>query len=243
MEAAEYEKLAATESSMWWFKALHGLVADQVGRMKLAPGARLLDAGCGTGGMLLSLGGRYPALDLGGVELDPAAARLAEARSGKPVAIGSIGHLPQEDASLDAVVSLDVLCHAGVSVEGSLAEFARCLKPGGHLVLSLPAYQWMLSGHDVAVSNVRRFTRGGLRPMLRAAGFGIEADGYWNSLLFPLMLAHRFLSRSAAESDVRAFPAWQDRLFNRVLDIEAAMRRHGLALPFGGSVWVRARRR
>jgi SAM-dependent methyltransferase len=242
MEASEYQKLAATESSMWWFKALHGLVADQVGSMKLAAGARVLDAGCGTGGNLLSLARRYPELTVSGVELDPVAARLADERSGKPVAVGSIEKIPRDNASLDAIVSLDVLCHAGVSVEASFAEFARCLRPGGHLVLSLPAYQWMLSGHDIAVSNVRRFTRGGLRPVLRTAGFVIEADGYWNSLLFPLMVAHRFLSRSNPESDVRPFPGWQERLFSSVLGLEAAMRRGGAALPFGGSVWVRARR-
>jgi SAM-dependent methyltransferase len=242
MEAAEYQKLAATESSMWWFKALHGLVLDQIARMQLAPGARLLDAGCGTGGMLLGIARRFPALDAQGVELDPHAARLAQERSGRPVTVASIETLPSEAASLDVLVSLDVLCHAGVSVEGSLAEFARCLKPGGHLLLSLPAYQWMLSGHDIAVSNVRRFTRGGLRPVLGKAGFAIEADGYWNSLLFPLMLAHRFLSRSGAESDVRPVPAWQERLFGAVLGLEAALRRGGVALPFGGSVWLRARR-
>jgi SAM-dependent methyltransferase len=242
MDAAEYDKLAATESSMWWFKALHGLVVDQVGRMKLPSGARVLDAGCGTGGNLVSLGRLYPALVLSGVEIDPAAARLAEARSGKPVTVGSIERLPCDTASLDAIVSLDVLCHAGVPVEGSIAEFARGLKPGGQLVLSLPAYQWMLSGHDIAVSNVRRFTRRELRRILAAAGFTVEADGYWNSLLFPLMLAHRFLSKSSAESDVRPFPPWQERLFNGVLGVEAALRRSGIALPFGGSVWVRARR-
>jgi SAM-dependent methyltransferase len=242
MEAAEYEKLAATESSMWWFKALHGLVLDQIGRIRLAPGARLLDAGCGTGGMLLGIARRYPALDAQGVELDPHAARLAQQRSGRPVLTGSIEELPNETASLDVLVSLDVLCHAGVSVEGSLAEFARCLKPGGHLLLNLPAYQWMLSGHDIAVSNVRRFTRGRLRTVLSKAGFAVEADGYWNSLLFPLMLGHRFLSKSGSESDVRPFPIWQERLFGAVLGLEAALRRGGLAMPFGGSVWVRARR-
>ena len=242
MEVTAYERLAAADSSMWWFKALHGLVLDQIGRLNLAAGASVLDAGCGTGGMLMSLTRLYPALLLSGIDINPTAVRTAETRSGRPVKVGSIESMPWDDASFDAIVSLDVLCHAGVLTESSIAEFARCLKPGGHLVLSLPAYQWMFSGHDVAVANVRRFTRGGLRPILAAAGFAVEADGYWNSLLFPLMLAHRFLSRSSSESDVRPFPAWQERLFNTVLEIEAAMRRSGLALPFGGSIWVPARR-
>jgi SAM-dependent methyltransferase len=243
MDAAEYQKLATTEDTMWWFKALHRLVLDQIAQMELAPGDRLLDAGCGTGGMLRSVARRYPDLQASGVEFDTVAAAVAGERSGRTVTVGSIEKLPCESAKLDAIVSLDVLCHAGVSVEQSLAECSRCLKPGGRLVLSLPAYPWMLSGHDIAVSNVRRFTCSGLRPLLETAGFVIEADGYWNSLLFPLMLAHRFLSKSRAESDVRPFPAWQERLFNAVLGVEAAMRRSGIALRFGGSVWVRARRR
>jgi SAM-dependent methyltransferase len=211
--------------------------------MALPVEGRLLDGGCGTGGTLQRISTEIPGLQLFGLEIDPKAAQLARDRFGAMVAVGSVERMPYGDATLEAIISLDVLCHAGVSPERSLAEFGRCLRPGGFLFLSLPAYQWMLSGHDIAVSNSRRFTRSGLRRVLAEGNLVIEADGYWNSLLFPLMASHRLLTRSVADSDVRPFPAWQERLFGAALGFEAKLRQAGLALPFGGSVWVRCRRK
>ncbi len=243
MQLNEVENLAANDSSMWWFQALHALVLAQIRAMALPAGSALLDGGCGTGGALQRIAAGTSGLKLFGVEIDPQAAKVAQDRTGATITVGSIERMPYDDTQFNAIISLDVLCHADVSMERSLTEFARCLRPGGSLFLSLPAYQWMLSGHDIAVSNTRRFTRGELRRILAGTNLQIEADGYWNSLLFPLMAAHRLLSRSASTSDVRPFPDWQNRLFVAVLGLEARLRGAGLALPFGGSVWLRARRK
>jgi SAM-dependent methyltransferase len=177
-----------------------------------------------------------------GLERDPFAAAVAHKRAACSVVVGSVETMPFGAERFSAIVSLDVLCHAGVPLDATIREFRRLLRPGGILFLSLPAYQWMLSSHDKAVSNARRFTLGELRRVLTGHGFKIERDGYWNSLLFPLMVMHRFLSRNSAESDVRPFPAWQNRLFHALLRIEAQLRVLGFALPFGGSVWTRCRR-
>ncbi|WP_341703953.1 class I SAM-dependent methyltransferase [Ferrovibrio sp.] len=243
MERSEYLRMAAQEGSMWWYRALHARLLDLCAPDRLAAGRTLLDAGCGTGGLLARLVAQRPDLVLAGLEYDGEAAAIARSKTGRPVTAGSVHAMPFADAQFDAIVSADVLCHAGVDPGLALAEFHRCLRPGGLLVLNLPAYHWMASAHDAHVGNVRRFTAGECRRLAAAAGFGPVETGYWNSLLFPLMLLHRLAAgRSDAHSDVRAFPAWQDRLFFTATAVERRLARTGLALPFGGSVWVRARK-
>lgn len=247
MERVEYHRMAILEDTMWWYRALHAGLIDRLGPAGatggLAARSRLLDAGCGTGGLLARLKTARPDLIFAGLEFDPEAAAIAAAKTGLPVLAGSVNALPYADGAFDAVVSADVLCHAGVDPAAALAEFRRCLKPGGLLLLNLPAYQWMASAHDRHVHNVRRYTAGQARRLLIGAGFGRVACGYWNSLLFPLMLLHRLTAgRNEAGSDVRPFPAWQESLFTAVTDAERRLARLGLALPFGGSVWVEARK-
>lgn len=242
MRQAEYVRLDRAEETMWWYRALHNRVLQQLAAAQLPPGAMVLDAGCGTGGMMKVIRRARSDLYLLGLEYNPTAAARAVAKSGFGVASGSVNGMPFPDGTFDAIISLDVLCHGGVEPAGAVAEMSRCLKVGGTLILNLPAYQWMMSSHDHAVSNVRRFTRSSANRMLADKGLDMEAVGYWNSLLFPLMLAHRVLGGSRSHSDVHDFPWWQERLFGRVLAFEAALRACGFTLPFGGSLMIRARK-
>lgn len=244
MERVEYHRMAVLEATMWWYRALHAGLIDRLRAAKLPAGARLLDAGCGTGGFLARLSAETTGWQLAGLEYDTEAAALARTKTGLPIETGSVNAMPYADASFDAVVSADVLCHAGVDEAAALAEIRRCLRPGGLLLLNLPAYQWMASAHDAHVHNARRYTAGRARLLLEAAGFASVRSGYWNSLLFPLMLLHRLTARSREDSgsDVRPFPGWQDRLFSAMTALERRLARLGLGLPFGGSVWVEARK-
>lgn len=249
MERVEYHRMAMLETTMWWYRALHAIQIDRLAAAGLPAGARVLDAGCGTGGFLARLSAMPTGWSLAGLEFDPEAAGLAREKSSQaghwPVETGSVNAMPYPERSFDAVVSNDVLCHAGVDEAAALAEFRRCLQPGGLLLLNLPAYQWMASSHDAHVHNARRYTAGGAVALLRAAGFAVERSGYWNSLLFPLMLLHRVLAKAGTEqegSDVRPYPAWQEKLFFAVTTVERHLARIGLQLPFGGSVWIQARK-
>ncbi len=177
-----------------------------------------------------------------GVELDGAAAHLARGKSGAAIVTGAVEHLPFADGSFDAVFSADVLCHRGVAQEAALGEFRRCLKPGGVLVLNLPAYRWLFSAHDVAVANVRRYGAGDLKRALAAAGFAEARTAYWNCILFPLMALRRKVPRRApgGASDVALLPAPLERFFFACVAFEAALAARGLALPFGGSILATA---
>ncbi|WP_185973660.1 class I SAM-dependent methyltransferase [Ferrovibrio terrae] len=249
MERVEYHRMAMLEATMWWYRALHARLLDRIARLGLPAGARLLDAGCGTGGLLARLAVLRPDLDLQGLEYDAEAAALARGklppgRAPDKLQVGSVNAMPYGDGQFNAIVSADVLCHAAVDEPAALAEFLRCLTPGGTLLLNLPAYQWMASAHDVHVHNKRRYTMGQARRRLAEAGFVAVSGGYWNSLLFPLMLLHRLTAGtgSGEGSDVKPFPAWQDRLFHAVMVIERRLAGIGLQLPFGGSVWIEAKK-
>ncbi len=235
----------AVEDRMWWYRGLRTLVAQTLHRTLARSQAHgmVLDAGCGTGGMLARLGGAVEGRATLGLEYDTRAARLAAEKSLRPVAVASVNQLPLGAGLLAAYVSLDVYSHGNVDPDRALDEARRCLSPGAILILNLPAYQWLLSAHDRRVHNVRRFTRGQARTLLAARGFRIVRSSYWNTLLFPLMLLHRLTERADAASDVRDYPAWLDALFSAALAIERALIALGISLPFGGSLIVVAVRR
>ncbi|MBE9605587.1 methyltransferase domain-containing protein [Acetobacteraceae bacterium H6797] len=233
----------AVEDNMWWYRALHARVLDMLSD-PLWLGARVLDAGCGTGGFLRRLGMMAPSMARAGLEYNAAAAARAALKSGAAVTSGSINALPFAEASFDAVVSLDVLSHRAVDPSLALAELRRVLRPGGMLLLNLPAYAWMRSTHDERVHNDRRFTVSGARRLLRGAGFAEVRGRYWNGLLFPLMaLQRKVLARGEMSgSDVQHFAPWLDRSLHAVTQAERAMAHAGLRLPFGGSILLTARR-
>ena len=216
---------------MWWFAALHANVLAAC-RRHAASGASVLDAGCGTGGLLARLAAAPSAI---GIDADAGACARAAAKSRRPVCAGSIDALPFADAAFSAIVSADVLCHRGVDERRALEQFHRCLGAGGILVLNLPAYRWMMSRHDAAVYNVRRYTRRGVIALLRDAGFRPLFASYWNMLLFPLMVLTRKLLPGGG-SDVRPQPAWIEATGRAATGIERALIRAGISLPFGGSV-------
>jgi len=154
------------------------------------------------------------------------------------VCVGSINALPFPEGVFAAVFSVDVLCHSAVDERSAVLQFRRCLADNGWLVVNLPAYSWMLSRHDAAVHNVRRYTTKRLRRLLEAAGFRMVYATYWNTVLFPLMMiARKFLpKRGGATSDVTEYPRLIDSLCRAATTFETSLLRRGLRLPFGGSV-------
>jgi SAM-dependent methyltransferase len=244
VERAEYEHMHAVEDRMWWYRGLRTLVVRELGRALKGSSVSgpVLDAGCGTGGMLARLGPSIAGRPTYGLEYDAVAAAMAGSKAGRPVASGSVNEMPLGDRTLAAYVSLDVLCHGGVEPPLAVKEAHRCLKPGAIALFNLPSYGWLLSAHDRRVHNVRRFTRGQACALLTGHGFKVLKASYWNTLLFPLMLLHRLTERDDAESDVRDYPRWLDALFSAALAVERAVIAWGVPLPFGGSLLIVAAR-
>jgi SAM-dependent methyltransferase len=240
LERSEYDKLNAVEDEMWWFRGSHAnlLTAFREGSARIPTGT-ILDAGCGTGGLLTKLARDLPGWQPIGLDADSGACAAARAKSRRPVCAGSANALPFADRSLAAIFSADVLCHRNVDESLALRDFHRCLAAGGMLVINLPAYQWLLSAHDHAVHNVRRYTKQRISALLRHAGFAKIRATYWNTFLFPLMMLRR-LGRGDGASDVRHFPAAIETAFSGIMRLENRLLGHGLRLPFGGSILATA---
>ena len=224
---------------MWWFVAAHANLLLLYRRATRQGTARpLLDAGCGTGGLLARIAAAHPERITIGLDADHLACIRAAEKSGRPVCTGSVNALPFPDAAFDAIFSADVLCHRAVDEGAALAQFHRCLGEAGVLILNLPAYRWMMSRHDEAVYNVRRYTRQRVVGLLEAAGFRIVFASYWNLMLFPIMVLTRKIlpATSGTTSDVKLYAAPIEALCRAATGFERALLRGGLRLPFGGSV-------
>lgn len=242
MQPQEYVRMAAVEDTMWYYRALHRVVATALARAGLPPRAAVLDAGCGTGGLLRRLRAAQPAWAFAGLDFAPLACELARERTGLAVTEGSVTALPFAAGAFDAVVSCDVVCQVE-DPAAALREFHRVVRPGGVVVLTLPAYRWMHSYHDRAVGNLRRYARAEAGALLQAAGFTVPYATYWNTLLFPLAVLQRKLLRAAAaDSDVRLYPAPVEAICNAMNVIEHAWLRRGGRLPWGNSVLAVGRR-
>jgi SAM-dependent methyltransferase len=223
---------------MWWFTALHSnlLMLYRWARPSLAGTSKLLDAGCGTGGLLARLADHLPETEAFGLDADETACCWAAEKSTRPVCAGSINALPFGDAAFAAIVSVDVLCHEGVDEVRALGQFHRCLAVGGILILNLPSYRWLMSHHDAAVYNVRRYTKTEVINLLRDAGFRPIFASYWNAVLFPLMVAARKLVPGGSGSDVRLHSSVVEAACRAATTIERGLMRAGIRFPFGGSV-------
>lgn len=243
MNNDEYLKLAEVEDRMWYFRSLHEHV-----RRELAPvvrtGGEVLDAGCGTGGLILRLRERHPEWRYAGIDFMPLACELARQRCGPQVdvRVASVTELPFADASFDAVVSADVVCQVE-NPETAAREFFRVLRPGGVVVLNCPAYMWMWSYHDDSCQTKHRYTRPEMAALLDGAGFGGTRTTHWNALPFPVVWAKRKLFRTDKDtSDVKEYPRIVDAVFGGLMAVEHAWRRLGGTWAWGTSVFAQARK-
>jgi SAM-dependent methyltransferase len=241
VETSEYRAMFAVEDTHFWYRALHGHVLALL--EKFAPDATdLLDAGCGTGGLaarLIEVGKAITALDL----REEALAHCRE-RGLKNLVQGSVDALPFPDASFDAVLSLDVWYHRAVDDEKAAREAARVVRPGGIVLVNLPAYDWLRGHHDVVVHTARRYDRARLHRLFADVGLTPLYLTHWNAVLFPLLAAMRLASRNSApseKSDVAPVPEWQNAALLKVLETE---RRVFLKapLPYGLSLLGVARK-
>ena len=193
MQRDVYERLDQIEDRHWWFVARRAVLTEVLRRFgNLAGTSQILEAGCGTGGnlaMLSSFG------DLVAFEPDEEARELA---AGKHTCEILEGYLPQgipyDDKRFDLIAAFDVIEHVEHDIE-SLGALRQRLKPGGRLIMTVPALPWLWSAHDEHHHHFRRYTRDGLQDALQQAGFRSVELTYYNTLLFPLVAGVRAIKK------------------------------------------------
>jgi ubiquinone/menaquinone biosynthesis C-methylase UbiE len=231
-------EMAKLQHAHWWFVGRGEVVRSLVEKecaLRGGPVRRLVDVGSGTGAVLASFQGL--ADETVGIELDETALGMSR-ELGLDVRQAPADELPFPDQSVDIVTAFDVLEHLDDDL-GAAREFRRVLEPDGTLVVTVPAYQFLWSAHDVAHAHARRYTRPTLTKMLRAAGLEIRQSGYFMTALFPLAVVQRLTARFRKEpTEILTMPP--RRLNALLLRILRAERRRVLAggFPFGLTVFA-----
>ena len=225
------------EDRHWWYRGRRTVLDGVIDGLGLPAGARILDAGCGSGRNMLDLA-RHGAVT--GIELSEPSVALARARGVGEVIAGSVLELPFADGSFELAVSLDVIEHLEDDL-GALRELRRTVAPGGALLLTVPAYQWLWSGHDVINHHHRRYTRRSLRDVAERAGWRQVRTTYFNSLLLPVAILLRALDRFNTKTTESSLDLWVppeplNWLLERPLAMEAALIGRGGRIPAGLSL-------
>jgi len=225
--------------SHWWYRGRRRIVAGELARLELRPGAQVLDAGCGAGQTLDDLA-RLGGVDRAhGIDMSEDAVNAARSRGHAEVRLSGVEKLPHADEAFDLVTCLDVVEHTPDDV-ATFTELHRVTRPGGHLLVTVPAYQRLWSSHDVANNHYRRYRLGTLAPAAAEAGWRLERRTYFNSLLLPPAALVRLVRRSRTNptqrSDLDLTPKWLTPLLELPMRIEAMLIRAGIRLPAGLSL-------
>lgn len=247
MSPDAYEEMARLQNRHWWFLARRQIMRSELAALRLPPGARILEVGSGTGSnlALLSEFGQV-------VGLEMSAEAIAFARAQGLEVPGKVqlhlGRCPEDLAAFrepfDLICLFDVLEHIDDD-RAALAALAKLLKPGGSLIISVPAYDWLWGPHDESLHHKRRYRRGDLVRLCGETGLQVARSTYFNSFLFPLAVAGRVWDRWRGGKHVSGteLPAAP---LNTGLKAVFAFERHLLkrmSFPFGLSILAVARAR
>jgi len=239
LEAALYPEMARLEECHWWWLARRQILTRMLARLNLPPDAEILEAGCGTGGNLAMLS-RFGALY--GMELDDSARQISISRGFGQIQSGRLpDQVPFGDRQFDLVLLLDVLEHLDDDL-GALKALRKRLKPGGQLLVTVPAFKFLWSHHDTSHHHKRRYRRKQLRGTVEEAGFKVNFVSYFNTVLFPLIASIRLMKKSVGGGDDLKVPSTP---VNRTLQALFASERHFLGplrFPFGVSLILTAQR-
>lgn len=245
MKEAEYERMYQFEDDYWWYRGLHDLVQRLC--MKYYPSykkrknIRILDAGCGTGRLMQLLGSDY---SVRGFDISANAINYGKKRGLSDIWQQDINNLEERD-EYDIIVSLDVICSFGVEDDELILEkFNKALKPGGLILLNLPAFCILKRDHDTAVNIKKRYRTKDLKTRLKQTGFRKLILTYRLPPLFIYILLRKIFIKEHIDrelvSDLKPLPGFINNILYKYNKLENLLISKKLFFPFGSSLFVLA---
>jgi ubiquinone/menaquinone biosynthesis C-methylase UbiE len=248
MDAQLMKVMLDVDERHWWYRGRRQIIRVELDRLRLPAGAAVLDAGCGSGRQLQELE-RYG--EVHGIDVNAQAADMARSRGHGEVVWGPLEQLPWPDAKFDLITCLDVLEHLP-DEQAALRELGRVCKPGGWMVLTVPAYEALWSHHDEANHHYRRYVRRTLRAAVAGEGWNVERMTSFNTLLLAPAAIVRVAERrlrprpSANGGSPRVTlhlgPRWLNAVLEVPLRLEARWLAQGRRLAIGLSLLAVLRR-
>lgn len=217
MQTSEYENIYKNEASHFFYVTNHNITLSLVKKYFKIPRSRakILDAGCGTGLLakkLKSFGNTW------GIDISSEAIKYAKKR-GIKTKNASVNKLPFKKNSFDLVVSLDVLYHKQVNDTKALKEFHRVLKPGGLVIIRVPANKWLHLNHDKHVHTRQRYSIHEIEKKIITSGFQINKVSYVNMILLPLAIIKQFIESIVSKNDVYSGVNYENKIVNNILSL------------------------
>ncbi len=242
MEPYEYETMYNLEGSYWWYRGLHAILLDVLGVLGVESDAMVLDAGCGTGQNMARVRDAVTP-QVYGFDYAAYGAKFCRERGLRHICVASVNDIPFSADAFDAVMCIDVLECDAVDEDRALRELVRVVRPGGHLILVAPAYDWLLSEqHHKAVGASRRYSRSRLASLLGRHHIEVVRMTNLFAALLPAVavyrLSLRYLDRSPKDcprSELKPMPSFVNELLFRIVDAERVLLKR-MDLPFGSSI-------
>lgn len=225
MDYRDYQ--AGVDGQHFWFRGKNLLIEFLLSKAYQGTNAKILNVGVGTGDDLASIKkfGQICVLDVDQQALDMIPQELVIEKK-----LADVCAIPYPDNSFDLVVAFDVMEH--VQDDQAMAnEIERVLKPGGHFVFTVPAFNFLYSGHDQALHHFRRYNQKMIKPVMK--NFTKITMGYWFYFLFLPAAAMRLLNKKSTASSMFRIPTWMNAFFYEILRCENWLMDRGLTFPFG----------
>ena len=244
----EYEVMAEVETNHWWYRILHSLVLESIERELMSPNIHVLDAGCGTGGLMHSLkAAGYRQVK--GFDLSPIAVDICQ-KKGLDVQLGNLNDIAtiQAPSKFDVIISNDTLYYLSADQQSAFFKNANTrLNRGGLLMMNMPALAAFRGTHDRAVGILHRFNRLEVKELIQSAGFEALTLRYWPFSLSPAIFVVRAWQRLKYDpaslikplSDLKSHSVLLNTLLYRLIRLEIRLARN---TPFGSSLFTVLRR-
>jgi SAM-dependent methyltransferase len=240
MDKSYYLEYYHLERNHWWFRARRNILETFILSLELNAGLNILNAGAATGATSEMLARFGTVISL---EYDSDCCNFTAAKTGLKMIHGSVTELPFENHSFDMVCAFDVIEHVQEDY-GAVSELFRVCRPGGYILTTVPAYQWLWSQHDVVNMHVRRYTRSSFSKLFRN-DHQLVYSSYFNTFLLPLIALLRLADRLFRMKSIRKESgsdfsiiksSFLNKLFYSIMNAETIFTKNRIAFPAGVSL-------